>query len=153
MYRGLGNIKSILYGESAHPLHLPIRMGGTVNYTVYKSKKVLSTQKSYTRLFKNARWPVHIGVITGRTWRQTYSDERRRFRSHNSSTRAAHITSDTAYFKDLDIHPIISILWCLYLLNIHWGHLNLLGMWWKTQTHYECLRQNVDKVSYDDKII
>ena len=44
--------------------HLPFPLnGGTANYTVYKSQKVLSGYDvTYTRSFKNARWArVHIG--------------------------------------------------------------------------------------------
>ena len=65
VYRGLGNIKSQSYMVRVPESHLPIPLnGGTANYTVYKSQKVLSGYDvSYTRSFKNARWArVHIGA-------------------------------------------------------------------------------------------
>ena len=65
VYRGLGNIKSQSYMVGVPESHLPFPLnGGTANYTVYKSQKVLSGYDvSYTRSFKNARWArVHIGA-------------------------------------------------------------------------------------------
>lgn len=65
VYRGLGNIKSQSYMVGVPESHLPIPLnGGTANYTVYKSQKVLSGYDvSYARTFKNARWArVHIGA-------------------------------------------------------------------------------------------
>ena len=65
VYRGLGNIKSQSYMVEVPESHLPFPLnGGTANYTVYKSQKVLSGYDvSYTRSFKNARWArVHIGA-------------------------------------------------------------------------------------------
>ena len=65
VYRGLGNIKSQSYMVRVPESHLPIPLnGGTVNYTVYKSQKVLSGYDiNYARTFKNARWArVHIGA-------------------------------------------------------------------------------------------
>ena len=65
VYRGLGNIKSQSYMVRVPESHLPIPLnGGTANYTVYKSQKVLSGYDiSYARTFKNARWArVHIGA-------------------------------------------------------------------------------------------
>ena len=65
VYRGLGNIKSQSYMVRVPESHLPIPLnGGTANYTMYKSQKVLSGYDvSYTRSFKNARWArVHIGA-------------------------------------------------------------------------------------------
>ena len=65
VYRGLGNIKSQSYMVRVPESHLPIPLnGGTANYTVYKSQKVLSGYDiNYARTFKNARWArVHIGV-------------------------------------------------------------------------------------------
>ena len=65
VYRGLGNIKSQSYMVRVHESHLPIPLnGGTANYTVYKSQKVLSGYDiNYARTFKNARWArVHIGA-------------------------------------------------------------------------------------------
>ena len=63
VYRGLGNIKSQSYSKGESHLPFPLN-GGTANYTVYKSQKVLSGYDvSYTRSFKNARWArVHIGA-------------------------------------------------------------------------------------------
>ena len=65
VYRGLGNIKSQSYMVRVPESHLPIPLnGGTANYTVYKSQKVLSGYDiNYARTFKNARWArVHIGA-------------------------------------------------------------------------------------------
>ena len=65
VYRGLGNIKSQSYIVGVPESHLPFPLnGGTANYTVYKSQKVLSGYDiSYARTFKNARWArVHIGA-------------------------------------------------------------------------------------------
>ena len=65
VYRGLGNIKSQSYMVRVPESHLPIPLnGGTANYTVYKSQKVLSGYDiNYARTFKNARWVrVHIGA-------------------------------------------------------------------------------------------
>ena len=65
VYRGLGNIKSQSYMVRVPESHLPISLnGGTANYTVYKSQKVLSGYDiNYARTFKNARWArVHIGA-------------------------------------------------------------------------------------------
>ena len=65
VYRGLGNIKSQSYMVGVPESHLPIPLnGGTANYTVYKSQKVLSGYDvSYARTFKNALWArVHIGA-------------------------------------------------------------------------------------------
>ena len=65
VYRGLGNIKSQSYMVEVPESHLPFPLnGGTANYTVYKSQKVLSGYDiNYARTFKNARWArVHIGA-------------------------------------------------------------------------------------------
>ena len=65
VYRGLGNIKSQSYMVRVPESHLPIPLnGGTANYTVYKSQKVLSGYDiNYARTFKNARWArVYIGA-------------------------------------------------------------------------------------------
>ena len=65
VYRGLGNIKSQSYMVRVPESHLPIPLnGGTANYTVYKSQKVLSGYDiNYARTFKNARWArVYIGT-------------------------------------------------------------------------------------------
>ena len=65
VYRGLGNIKSQSYMVRVPESYLPIPLnGGTANYTVYKSQKVLSGYDiNYARTFKNARWArVHIGA-------------------------------------------------------------------------------------------
>ena len=65
VYRGLENIKSQSYMVRVPESHLPIPLnGGTANYTVYKSQKVLSGYDiNYARTFKNARWArVHIGA-------------------------------------------------------------------------------------------
>ena len=65
VYRGLGNIKSQSYMVEVPESHLPFPLnGGTANYTVYKSQKVLSGYDiNYARTFKNARWArVYIGA-------------------------------------------------------------------------------------------
>ena len=65
VYRGVGNIKSQSYMVRVPESHLPIPLnGGTANYTVYKSQKVLSGYDiNYARTFKNARWArVYIGA-------------------------------------------------------------------------------------------